>query len=138
MTLTALTPEEVERMIAAGARLIDIRDPDEHARERIAGSINHRLARIEQPPPTSPRTIPTIPPEIAASRISSNVIAAQAAGVGRFHGRRCSSFAIPHQPVAPAKVKPAPTKAARAMNGGATNTASSTLAKINAPAAIWT
>ena len=48
MTLTALRPDEVERMIATGARLIDIRDPDEHARERIAGSINHRLARIEQ------------------------------------------------------------------------------------------
>lgn len=57
MTIIALRPEEVERMIATGARLIDIRDPDEHARERIAGSINHPLARIEQ---LTPHTGPTI------------------------------------------------------------------------------
>lgn len=48
MTLVALKPEEVERMIATDAILIDIRDPDEHARERIPGATNHPLARIEQ------------------------------------------------------------------------------------------
>ena len=48
MTLAALRPEEVERMIADGAMLVDIRDPDEHARERIPGATNHPLARIEQ------------------------------------------------------------------------------------------
>lgn len=48
MTLTAVEPEEAERMIASGAKLIDIRDADEHARERIAGAANHPLARIDQ------------------------------------------------------------------------------------------
>ena len=48
MTLAALRPEEAERMIADGAMLIDIRDPDEHGREHISGAINYPLARIEQ------------------------------------------------------------------------------------------
>ncbi len=48
MTLTAVEPEEAERLIAAGAKLIDIRDADEHARERISGATNQPLARIEQ------------------------------------------------------------------------------------------
>ena len=48
MTLTAVEPKEAERLIAAGAKLIDIRDADEHARERIADAANHPLARIEQ------------------------------------------------------------------------------------------
>lgn len=57
MTLAALTPEEAERMIAAGAMLIDIRDADEHARERIPGATNHPLARIGQLVPHSEPTI---------------------------------------------------------------------------------
>ena len=48
MTLTAIQPEEAERLIASGAKLIDIRDADEHSRERIAGAANHPLARIER------------------------------------------------------------------------------------------
>ena len=48
MTLTAVEPEEAERLIALGAKLIDIRDADEHARERIAGAAHQPLARIEQ------------------------------------------------------------------------------------------
>jgi rhodanese-related sulfurtransferase len=48
MPLTAVEPEEAERLIAAGAKLIDIRDADEHARERISGAANQPLARIEQ------------------------------------------------------------------------------------------
>ncbi len=48
MTLTAVEPEEAERLIALGAKLIDIRDADEHARERISGAAHHPLARIEQ------------------------------------------------------------------------------------------
>ena len=46
MTLTAIQPEEAERLIASGAKLIDIRDADEHSRERIADATNHPLARI--------------------------------------------------------------------------------------------
>lgn len=48
MALTAIEPEEAERLIAAGARLVDFRDADEHTRERIASAVNQPLARIEQ------------------------------------------------------------------------------------------
>lgn len=48
MTLTSIEADEVERLIASGAKLIDIRDADEHLRERILGAANHPLARIEQ------------------------------------------------------------------------------------------
>ena len=48
MTLTFVEPEEAERLIASGAKFIDIRDADEHARERIAGAASRPLARAEQ------------------------------------------------------------------------------------------
>ncbi|MND16364.1 Inner membrane protein YgaP [compost metagenome] len=38
MTITALSPEEARTQIARGARLIDIRDADEYAREHIANA----------------------------------------------------------------------------------------------------
>ncbi len=48
MTVTSIEADEAERLIASGAKLIDIRDADEHSRERILGATNHPLARIEQ------------------------------------------------------------------------------------------
>ena len=48
MTLIAIQPDEAERLIASGATLIDVRDADEHSRERIAGAASHPLAQIEQ------------------------------------------------------------------------------------------
>ena len=46
MTMTTLSPADTRAAIDAGARLIDIRDGDEHARERIPGAVNVPLARI--------------------------------------------------------------------------------------------
>lgn len=46
MTLSTLSPAEARTAIAAGARLVDIRGADEHARERIAGAANFPLDRI--------------------------------------------------------------------------------------------
>lgn len=46
MTLATLTPADARAAIDAGARLIDIRGADEHARERIPGSINVPLDRV--------------------------------------------------------------------------------------------
>lgn len=57
MTLTTIEAEEAERLIASGAKLIDIRDADEHSRERILGAANHPLARIEH---LAPYTGPVI------------------------------------------------------------------------------
>ncbi len=46
MTLATLSPADTRAAIAAGARLIDIRGTDEHARERIPGATNVPLDRI--------------------------------------------------------------------------------------------
>ncbi|ARS26804.1 rhodanese family protein [Sphingomonas sp. KC8] len=46
MTLAPLSPADTRAAIDAGARLIDIRGADEHARERIPGAVNVPLDRI--------------------------------------------------------------------------------------------
>ena len=79
MTLAALTPEEADRLIADGAMLIDIRDPDEHARERIPGAANHPLARIEQ---LVTHSGPTIFHCRSGMRTQTNAIRLATAGAG--------------------------------------------------------
>ena len=46
MAIQTITPKEAHRLIDSGASLIDIRSPDEHARERIAGALNVPLDRL--------------------------------------------------------------------------------------------
>ncbi|MFN3675692.1 MAG: rhodanese-like domain-containing protein [Sphingomonas pseudosanguinis] len=46
MTLATLSPADTRAAIDAGARLIDIRGADEHARERIPGALNIPLDRL--------------------------------------------------------------------------------------------
>lgn len=46
MTLVALSPADTRAALEAGARLIDIRSADEHARERIPGARNVPLEAI--------------------------------------------------------------------------------------------
>ena len=48
MSIPTISPAEARRLVAAGASLIDIRQPDEHARERIAGAINMPLGRMSK------------------------------------------------------------------------------------------
>jgi rhodanese-related sulfurtransferase len=43
MSLPTISPTEAKRLIDEGAKLIDIRGPDEHARERIPGAANHPI-----------------------------------------------------------------------------------------------
>jgi len=50
MTLKTLSPADARIAIAAGARLVDIRSADKHARERIPGAINVPLDRISDLP----------------------------------------------------------------------------------------
>lgn len=50
MTLATLCPADARAVIDAGARLIDIRGADEHARERIPGALNVPLDRISDLP----------------------------------------------------------------------------------------
>ncbi|NHK28370.1 DUF2892 domain-containing protein [Parvularcula flava] len=44
MTLKTVTVEQARKMIAGGAKLIDIREADEHARENIPGADHHALS----------------------------------------------------------------------------------------------
>ena len=41
MNIQTISPADAKRLIDQGALLVDIREADEHARERIAGSRNH-------------------------------------------------------------------------------------------------
>jgi rhodanese-related sulfurtransferase len=47
--LKTITPEEAARLLREeGATLVDVREPDEHARERIPGAQNLPLSRLEE------------------------------------------------------------------------------------------
>lgn len=46
MTLQTITPARAKRLIDDGALLIDVREADEHARERVPGARNHPLSRL--------------------------------------------------------------------------------------------
>lgn len=50
MTINILTPVEAKKMIDQGASVIDIREPDEFAREHIKGARNSPLASIGNAP----------------------------------------------------------------------------------------
>jgi rhodanese-related sulfurtransferase len=47
MSLRTITPQEAKRLLDDGAVLIDIRETDEHARERIPGARHIALSKID-------------------------------------------------------------------------------------------
>jgi rhodanese-related sulfurtransferase len=47
MTLPTITPQRASHLIEEGALLIDIREADEHARERIPGALHLPLSRLD-------------------------------------------------------------------------------------------
>lgn len=47
MSLPNLSPSEAKRLMDEGAVLVDIRDRDEHARERVPGAQNHPLSQLD-------------------------------------------------------------------------------------------
>lgn len=47
MTLPTITPAKAQTLLDEGARLIDIRDADEHRRQSIPGAANMPLASLE-------------------------------------------------------------------------------------------
>lgn len=49
--LKPISPERAVELVRAGAMMIDIREADEHARERIPGARHHALSRIDQNAP---------------------------------------------------------------------------------------
>ena len=46
MALTALSPHETQARLKAGAILLDVREADEHARERIPQARHHALSQL--------------------------------------------------------------------------------------------
>ncbi len=48
MSLQSVTPEQARRLLDEGAILVDIREPDEHARERIHGARNLPLSKLDE------------------------------------------------------------------------------------------
>jgi rhodanese-related sulfurtransferase len=48
MTLPTISPEEAQRLLAEGAMLVDIREVDEHARERIPGARHLPLSKLDE------------------------------------------------------------------------------------------
>jgi rhodanese-related sulfurtransferase len=51
MTLPTISPTEAKAMLDRGAVLIDVREPDEHAREKIAAARNLPLSRFDSQSP---------------------------------------------------------------------------------------
>jgi rhodanese-related sulfurtransferase len=49
--LKTISPARAAELIRAGAVMIDVREADEHARERIPGARHHALSRIDQNAP---------------------------------------------------------------------------------------
>jgi rhodanese-related sulfurtransferase len=48
MTLTTINATEAKRLLDEGAVLVDVREPDEHARERIPGAHLLPLSRLDE------------------------------------------------------------------------------------------
>jgi rhodanese-related sulfurtransferase len=52
--LKTISPNDAAELVRHGAILIDVRDADEHARERIPGARHHALSRIDAETPVRP------------------------------------------------------------------------------------
>jgi rhodanese-related sulfurtransferase len=52
--LKPISPERAAELMRAGAVLVDIREADEHARERIPGARHHALSRLDAEHPARP------------------------------------------------------------------------------------
>jgi rhodanese-related sulfurtransferase len=46
MTLARISPDDARRLVEKGAVLVDIREPDEHARECIQGALNRPVGKL--------------------------------------------------------------------------------------------
>jgi rhodanese-related sulfurtransferase len=57
MSLTTISPQKAQERLAQGAVLIDIRETDEYARERIPGARHHALSRLSGPLPADSDTL---------------------------------------------------------------------------------
>jgi rhodanese-related sulfurtransferase len=52
--LPSISPERAAELMREGAVLVDVREADEHARERIPGARHHALSRLDSENPARP------------------------------------------------------------------------------------
>ena len=52
--LKSVSPERAAQLVRAGAALVDVRESEEHARERIPGARHHALSTIDVQSPARP------------------------------------------------------------------------------------
>lgn len=53
-TLKTISPERAAELMREGAVLVDVREADEHARERIPGARHHALSKLDAQNPARP------------------------------------------------------------------------------------
>ncbi len=86
MTISAILPEEAKKLIAGGAALIDIREPDEHARENIPEAHLMPLSAIEN----GARLGPLDPHDVVIFHCQSGMRSSQ-------HAQKLAALAEPAQ-----------------------------------------
>ncbi len=110
MTIATLTPAEAQAQIAQGARLIDIRDADEYAREHIPDAELVPLATLTSGAPLNARAGETVIFHCqAGSRTQNNAIRLAAAAAPAAEKPQAEE---PHGASA-SKTAPKPPKAKR-------------------------
>lgn len=57
MSIRSVTPDVARRLMQSGAVLVDIRSPDEHARERIPGATLLPMDELARKPPTTAQAV---------------------------------------------------------------------------------
>jgi rhodanese-related sulfurtransferase len=60
MSLSTIEPSEARRLLDSGALLIDVREADEHAREKIPGARHLPLSKLDESDLAAPRGKPVI------------------------------------------------------------------------------
>ena len=85
--LKTITPEDAARLLREGATLVDVREPDEHTRERIPGARNLPLSRLEEAELALPAGQPVLFHCRSGARTQGNAqrLAAKA-GLGQAYG----------------------------------------------------
>lgn len=86
-SLKTISPDRAAELMRDGAVLIDVRDADEHARERIPGARHHALSQIDEQNPVRPGDDVLIFHCRSGARTQAN--AAKLAGAGN-----CETFIL--------------------------------------------
>lgn len=89
MTLPTLTPADAKRLLDEGAILVDIREADEHARERIPGARHSPLSKLEEANLALSQGKPVIVHCRSGARTRGN-----AQGLARTIGAGCDVFIL--------------------------------------------